>query len=212
MGAEEIWPLFRLRLETPSLLLRAAREADVCVLAAKLPDDLELDPTLPVHEGLPERQRRAVAELQQHWRRLGEWTADAWRLPFAVALDGQLVGVQTLEGVRFRLRRGVETASWLIADVRGRGGREMRAAVLHLAFEELGTRFAESGAWHDNYSSLGVSRSLGYEDDGYDIHVHGDRVDRMPRVILWRERWQEVARPPVTVAGLEACLPLFGLG
>lgn len=137
---------------------------------------------------------------------------DVWPLPFAVTFEGRLVGIQTLEGERFPVRRGVETASWLLPDVRGRGfGREMRAAVLHLAFDCLGARFAESGAWHENRASLGVSRSLGYEDNGYEVHVVGDRVDRMPRVILTVERWRQVDRPPATVSGLEPCLPLFGI-
>ena len=113
-----MWPLFGLRLETPNLVLRAATEQDVCTLASALPDDLELDPSLPRHEGLSERQQRAVRELQQHWRRLGGWTADSWNLPFAVTLDDRLVGIQTLEGEQFRVRRAVETAGWLMVDVR----------------------------------------------------------------------------------------------
>ena len=212
MGREAIWPLFGLRLETPSLTLRCASEDDVCVLAAMLPADLESDPSLPRHERLPHDEERAIGELQQYWRNVGSWTAASWKLPFVVETEGALIGIQTLEADAFTTRRLVDTASWLVAAARGRGhGREMRAAVLQLAFAGLGAHFAVSSAWHDNHASLGVSRSLGYVENGIDLHVRDDRVDRLQRMILAVERWRAVARPDVRVVGLDECLPLFGL-
>ncbi|MGH9119055.1 MAG: GNAT family N-acetyltransferase [Acidimicrobiales bacterium] len=214
MSAAVVWPLFGLELTTPRVLLRAATESDIVTLAAQLPPDLEVDPSRPHHPALPTDQQRAAGELQQYWRNLGTWTATSWEVPFVVAVDGRLVGTQTLEGEDFPRRRVVETASWLLRDVRGRGiGRDMRAAVLHLAFEGLGAQAAVTSAWADNARSLGVSRSLGYIDNGYDIHVHGDHADRMVRLIMTRPRWldQGAGRPEVEILGLEACLPLFGL-
>lgn len=212
MGRDAVWPLFGLRLETRSLTLRCATEGDVCVLAAILPADLEVDPALPRHDGLSDVEQRAIGELQQYWRNLGSWTAESWKLPFVVEVDGDLVGTQTLEADAFTTRRVVDTASWLVAEARGRGrGREMRAAVLHLAFAGLGAHFAVSSASHDNHASLGVSRSLGYVDNGVDLHVRGGRVDRLQRMLLTAEQWREVARPEVTVVGLDDCLALFGL-
>ena len=76
---------------------------------------------------------------------------------------------------------------------------EMRVAVLQLAFAGLGAHFAVSSAWHDNHASLGVSRSLGYVENGIDLHVRDDRVDRLQRMILAVERWRAVARPDVRV-------------
>lgn len=212
MGREAVWPLFGLRLDTAMATLRCATEDDVCGLAGALPTDLELDPSLPCHTGLAEPRHRAIGELQQYWRRMGAWTAESWKIPFAVEVDGHLVGTQTLEGEAFPRLRVVDTASWLVAHARGRGvGREMRAAVLHLAFDQLGAVAAVSSAWHDNHASLGVSRSLGYVDNGYELHARGERVDRIRRMILTADRWPTVVRPAVTVAGLDDCLPLFGL-
>ena len=212
MGCEAVWPLFGFRLETSALTLRCATEADMCVLAAMLPTDLEVDPSLPHHEGLAPPEQRAIGELQQYWRNLGSWTADSWKLPFVVEVDGGPVGCQTLEADGFPTRRLVDTASWLVVEARGRGwGRAMRAAVLHLAFDGLGASFAVSSAWHDNHASLGVSRSLGYVDNGIDMHVHDGRADRLQRMLLTAERWRGVVRPDVTIVGLDACRSLFGL-
>ncbi|MBA2553338.1 MAG: GNAT family N-acetyltransferase [Geodermatophilaceae bacterium] len=124
-----------------------------------------------------------------------------------------LVGSQTLEADQFADLGVVDTASWLVPQWRGRGvGREMRAAVLHLAFAELGAVAAVTSAWHDNHASLGVSRSLGYLDNGYELHARGDRADRMERLILTVDRWRDLADlATVDIAGLRPCLPLFGL-
>jgi RimJ/RimL family protein N-acetyltransferase len=177
-----------------------------------LPPDLEVDPSLPRHEGLSDVEQRAIGELQQYWRNLGSWTAEAWKLPFVVEADGAVIGVQTLEANDFTRLRVVDTASWLVAEARGTGrGREMRAAVLHLAFAGLGADFAVSSAWHDNHASLGVSRSLGYVDNGVELQARGNRADRLQRMILTAERWREVARPDVTVVGLDDSRALFGL-
>jgi RimJ/RimL family protein N-acetyltransferase len=207
------WPMSGLSIRSPRLTLRFASERDMSALAADLPADVETDPSLPQHTGLAAVQARSVQELQQYWRNLGNWTAQAWKAPFAVVRAGRLVGVQTLEGVDFARRRVVETASWLLVSERGQGvGREMRAAVLHLAFEGLGARAATSTAWHDNAASIAVSRSLGYVDNGYDLHVRNNRSDRMMRMILTAAAWQQRVRPAFEVSGLNSCLPFFGVG
>ncbi len=212
MTGTEIWPFFGLRLETQRLVVRCATEQDVCTLAGVLPPDVETDPSLPSHPGFAQALQRSMGELQQYWRNLGAWTADAWKIPFVVEIEQRPLGIQTLEGEDFARRRVVDTASWLLADARSRGiGREMRAAVLHLAFEGLGARAAVTSAWHDNVASLGVSRSLGYVDNGYEVQVHAGRADRMQRMILTGDRWRDVDQPAVTIRGLEPCLPLFEL-
>jgi RimJ/RimL family protein N-acetyltransferase len=61
----------------------------------------------------------------------------------------------------------VKTGSWLGRDFQGRGlGKEMRAAVLALAFDGLGAEVAETEAFVVSTASAGVSRSLGYEPNG----------------------------------------------
>jgi hypothetical protein len=59
----------------------------------------------------------------------------------------------------FSLLRSVGTGSWLGTEYQGQGiGKEMRSAVLHLAFAGLGAQIARSGAYFDNEASLRVSR------------------------------------------------------
>jgi RimJ/RimL family protein N-acetyltransferase len=209
------WPLTALRLTTPDLVLRAMREHDVPGLAARLPDDVELDPSLPAYPGLDRRAGRAAALHQYYGREIGSWSADDWTLLLVAEHDGEVIGSQGLEGRDFPRRRTVETSSYLVAQ-RGRGlGRQMRVAVLALAFDHLGALAAETEAWHDNDASLGVSRSVGYEPNGETLHVRegSGAADRMVRLRLTRERWEAggLGRD-VLVEGLQTCLPLFGQG
>ena len=205
-----VWPLGGLRLETADLLLRLPSTEEALELAGLAPAGLETDPSWPA----PPTAARPVATevLQWFWRALGTWTTEHWRLPLGVWLDGRAVGFQELEAERFGLLKTVETSSWLVEDVRGRGiGTAMRAAVLGLAFEHLGAELATSGAWEDNAGSLGVSRSLGYEDDGEVRHVHRDRLGVLRRVRLARSAW-DPGRHHVAVEGLDACRGWFGEG
>jgi RimJ/RimL family protein N-acetyltransferase len=84
--------------------------------------------------------------------------------------------------------------------------------MLHLAFAGLGAHVAETSAWHDNDASLGVTRTLGYEVNGWALELRRARAERHLRFLLTRERWDEHRRADIAVVGLEACLPSFGLG
>jgi RimJ/RimL family protein N-acetyltransferase len=207
------WPLTGLRLHTGELTLRPVTETDLHLLGALLPDDVELDPSAPRPFGLTGRAERAVVLRQEYWRHLGAWTPSAWRLPLLVLLSGEPVGFQELEGKDdFLVRRIVDSSSWLIKSARGRGiGRAMRSAILALAFEGLGAEAAVTEAWHDNAASLGVSRSLGYVDDGTHDHPRGAGTDRMVALRLDRAAWHARPRPPVRIEGLDACRHLFGV-
>jgi RimJ/RimL family protein N-acetyltransferase len=204
------WPLFDLRLSTRRLVLRPCTEDDAGALAAVKPPDVETDPSLPFL-GVDEDLRRGTQVLQFHWRALGTWTLDHWRLTFAVFADDLLIGAQELEGHDLATRGVVETSSWLLQEVRGHGyGTEMRAAVLSLAFDQLGALVAETEAWHHNASSLGVSSRLGYEPNGETLELNHGSVERMVRMRLTRERWRlSAASYPVTVTGIEACRHLM---
>jgi len=107
----------------------------------------------------------------------------------------------------------VHTGSWIGRRYQGRGiGTEMRAAVLSLAFDDLHAEHARSTAHSDNAASLGVSRKLGYADDGIEHFVVRGQAINARRLLLDRATWQ--ARRPlrVRVSGLAPCLPWFGLG
>ena len=67
--------------------------------------------------------------------------------------------MQDLIGVDFSTFGTVTSFSWLVDDQRGRGlGHEMRAAILHLAFDGLGAKEASSDAFVDNHGSNAISR------------------------------------------------------
>ena len=206
------WPLPGLRLHTGEVTLRPVIEADLHLLGALLPDDVELNPDAPRPFGLTGRAERAVVLRQEYWRHLGAWTPSAWRLPLLVLLSGEPVGFQELEGKDdFLVRRTVDTSSWLVATARGHGiGKAMRTAVLALAFEGLNADSAVTEAWHDNAASLGVSRSLGYVDAGTHDHPRAGGTDQMVGLHLDRTAWQAHPRPPVRIEGLDACRHLFG--
>ena len=102
-------------------------------------------------------------------------------------VDDQILGVQDLVGIDFLHTRQVRTASWLGLEFQGQGyGREMREAVLHLAFNELGATHALSGYLEDNVSSQKVSESLGYVATSVEeVEVRG-RLVRHTKLVLER--------------------------
>jgi RimJ/RimL family protein N-acetyltransferase len=112
----------------------------------------------------------------------------------------------------FAVKRQVGTGSWLGKAHQGRGiGKEMRAAILHLAFAGLGAARATSGAFENNAASLAVSRALGYVENGDDIGAPRGKPMRQIRLLLTRADWEKNRRADIRIHGLEPCLPMFGL-
>jgi len=207
------WPLFDLRLTIADLVLRPTTEADLPAIAALLPADVELDPSLPGFPGPDTAADRAARIYQGYWGGLGRWRPASWDLVFLVERSGVILGQQTLEAKDFAVLQTVETASWLVTEARGRGiGKQMRLAVLALAFEGLGALVAETEAWHHNAASLGVSASLGYLPNGSYRHASATGADEMVRMRLPAERWRELhGATTVEISGLEPCLPHMGV-
>jgi RimJ/RimL family protein N-acetyltransferase len=100
-----------------------------------------------------------------------------------------------------------------VTAARGRGlGKQMRIAVLALAFGPLAAEAAITSAWHDNHASLGVSRALGYQPNGESLHAHPGRLDVLTHLRLLRADWLASGLgDQVEITGFDACLPLFGL-
>jgi RimJ/RimL family protein N-acetyltransferase len=208
------WPLAGLWLETPRLHLRVPSEADLdalATLAASGVHDPEVQPfAVPWTDASP--AARARGTLQYQWRQRGNWTPDHWNLELVVARDGTVVGTQSMSARDFAVLREVSTGSWLGLEHQGQGiGTEMRAADLHLAFAGLGAQSARSGAFTDNPASLGVSRKLGYAADGIDRELVRGRAAVTRRLRLDAGAWRASHTLPVTIHGLEPCLPMFGL-
>jgi RimJ/RimL family protein N-acetyltransferase len=207
------WPLFDLRLRCRGVTLRAVRESDLPHLAAIQPDDYDRDPRAELFGGLdlPANLRKLC--YQTYWHSVGTWSPASWNLELAVESDGEVVGIQSLEAERFAALRTVDSGSWLIRAVRGRGiGVAMRMAVLGLAFDQLGAVAAVSSARADNLASLGVSRRIGYTDNGVSLTESADGVIELTHVRLLAADWRAAGHGrEVTVTGFEACRPWFGL-
>jgi RimJ/RimL family protein N-acetyltransferase len=208
------WPLFGLRLTTPRLELRVPDLADLAdladVAAAGVHDPSRQPFAVPWTDGTPAEVARGTVQYQ--WRMLGQWTPDNWSLHFVTVHDGQVIGTQALDAREFATLREVGTGSWLGRVHHGRGfGTEMRAAVLELAFAGLGAQWATSEAFADNAASYGVSRRLGYVDDGVARHVVRGEAVVGRRLRLDRTGWAAARTVEVRIEGLEPCLPLFGI-
>ncbi|MGK5559000.1 GNAT family N-acetyltransferase [Actinomadura kijaniata] len=209
------FPPLGLRLTTPRLELRLPAPEELAALAELAASGVH-DPSVmpflvPWTDGPPAEVARSV--VQYHWRQLAAWTPRDWTLDLTVFHGGEVVGQQGITGRDLAVTRQVSTGSWLGLRHQGKGlGTEMRAAVLHLAFAGLGAEEAVSGAFADNHASHAVSRKLGYEPDGVERRaVRGSLVVER-RLRLTREAWERHRSVPVTVEGLDACLPMFGVG
>ncbi len=144
---------------------------------------------------------------------MGTWSPASWSMAFAVEYEGGVVGVQSLVAEDFLSVRTVDTGSWLTRSVRGRGiGVAMRMAVLGLAFDHLTAQAAVTSARHDNGASRGVSKRLGYRDNGVSLNASGSGLIELAHMRLTIADWQasNLSRQ-VHASGLEPCLPWFGL-
>jgi RimJ/RimL family protein N-acetyltransferase len=214
-GMNQWWPPAGLRLTTPRLELRFPTESDLsdlADLAAAGVHDPAVQPfVVPWTDAAP--ADRARSTLQYQWSQPARWQPSEWSLDLIVVHDRAVVGTQGISAADFAVVREVGTGSWLGQAHQGRGiGTEMRAAVLHLAFAGLGAHYATSGAFIDNIASQRVSRKLGYVDDGIERRLRRGQPATLLRFRLDRETWQATRTVPVEIAGLEACLAMFGLG
>ena len=80
----------------------------------------------------------------------------------------------------------------------------MRAAVLGFAFDGLGAQVAETSAFLDNAASNGVSRALGYEENGFgSLAPRGCRPGH-PEIPDDRRGLAVAAAPALAIEGLDA--------
>ena len=213
-AVNEYWPLFDLRITTPRLELRYPDDELVSRLAVLAAEGIHPPDTMPFRVPWT-RQPVGVLQLEamkHFWRQRSALSPVDWHVPFAALSDGELVGVQECFAVKFPTIRTVQTGSWIGLAHQGRGiGKEMRAAVLHLAFDGLGAIRAETGAWEDNTASIAVTRSQGYVENG-DEHLDREgHPTRMIRFRLTREDWTRHRRSNIVVHNLDPCLELLGI-
>lgn len=208
-----VWPLYDLQLRTSRLELRLPDEGEIAELCAVARAGIHPPGEMPfgVAWSTKPSPRFEREFIQWHWQQRADWTAEAWSLELVVFLDRRPIGSQSLLARQFATFHAVHTGSWLGLGQQGRGfGKEMRGAVLTLAFEGLGAEVATTEAFLDNPASAGVSRSLGYLPNGAGS-IAPEGVSRpTERFRLTRDIWAARPRPPVTVVGLEACREMFG--
>jgi RimJ/RimL family protein N-acetyltransferase len=209
------WPFFDLAVRTPLLELRIPTDEMLVGLAGVItagihePSWMPFDDPPWTDESSPDRER---SWMQRQWGARTTITPGEWRLRFAVVLGGRAVGMQDLFATSFPALRTVATYSWLGQRHQGQGiGKEMRAAVLHLAFEGFGAQRAASDAFDDNLASAGVSRALGYAENGREWALRRGAAAPMQRFLLTREEWPPRRRDDISLVGVEACQALLGL-
>jgi RimJ/RimL family protein N-acetyltransferase len=210
----ELWPQYGLTISTPRLELRPPREeelAELAQLAGRGVHRADERPFLtPWTDGSPEDRARFV--LQDHWGQLGGWSVQAWRLGLGVFRHRDPLGVVTLRARDFLVVGEVTTSAWLGIEHQGKGyGTEARIGLLTLAFDHLEANAALTEVFKDNHSSQGVSRKLGYEHDGISVDAREGEAVVSDCLRLTREKWTQQKRPAVTVDGMAACRPMFGL-
>ncbi len=209
------WPLWDVHIRTPRLELRPLREREMADLVGVIDGGLHDPTTMPfltpfTDEDPPERTREAYRFWFRNW---AEWSVDSGHLPLAVYEGERCVGAQGVQATRFPLLRTVSTGSFLGLQYQGRGiGKEMRAAVLHLAFAGLGAERAVTEAYTDNVASQKVTESLGYRSNGTDVVPRRDGTGVVRRYVLARAEWEARGRDDIELDGLSRdTLDMFGL-
>ena len=210
---DDAWPLFALSLRTERLVLRLPNDDDLLRMIDVAKAGIHAPDAMPF--GVPWSTIPSPAFeqgfLKHHWGVRATWTPDRWFLNLMVELDGAPIGSQSIDAADFAVTRTIHTGSWLGRAFQGKGfGKEMRAAVLGLAFDGLGAQVATSEAFLDNDASNGVSRSLGYEANGYGSLAPEGVPRETQRFRMTLDGWRSRPRPPITIEGLDRCRELFG--
>jgi RimJ/RimL family protein N-acetyltransferase len=214
-GIEAAWPLFGLRVRTERLVLRLPTDDDLVRLLAVAKEGIHPPDEMPFGIAWTDAAGPAFDRgfLQHHWQLRGNWSPEDWQLNLLIERDGEPIGSQSIHAAAFATMRTVDTGSWLGQAFQGQGyGKEMRSAVLALAFDGLGARLAMTEAFLDNAASNAVSRAIGYEDNGRGSLAPQGVARETQRFRMTLDGWRARPRPPVSIEGLSPCLPLFGAG
>jgi len=202
-------PLYSLRIRTPRLELRLPTEAELVELYEVAAAGIHPPEEMPFGVAWTDDLTEA-SFLAYHHSTRETWTPESWKIDLGTWVDGVLAGVQGIGADGYAEQRTIATGSWLGSGHQGRGvGTEMRAAVVELAFRELGAASVTSSAFEANAASRRVSEKLGYSVVGRESI--SPRGIPQPHLLLRLERDEWTGAPfLVAVEGVEPCLPLFG--
>jgi RimJ/RimL family protein N-acetyltransferase len=208
-----LWPLFDLVIRSSRLELRLPTDEELVGLAAVARAGIHPVSEMPFAGPWSTLASPAFERnfIQHHWAMRATWSPDDWMLNLGIYLDGRPIGSQSVIGRQFSIFRTISTGSWLGLPYQGRGlGKEMRAAALAFGFDHLGAVRADTQAFLDNERSTGVSRSLGYVEDGIGQYAPEGVARTTQRFRMTADAWRAVPHDPIEVIGLDGCRDLFG--
>ena len=162
-----------MRIMLRPLRARADRAEFVQLRARNAAWTREWDSTSPVQQ--------APVSFAQMVRQQDRLAARGELLPFAVAVDGVLVGQMHLFNIVRGALRSAGVGYWISEQYAGRGITPfaLATAVDH-AFDEVGLHRVEVNIRPDNHSSLAVVRKLDLRDEGLRrayLHINGQWRD-----------------------------------
>lgn len=214
MDIADLWPPFALRVTCGPLELRPLRDADFPEVLAVAHAGIHAPELQPFYFPWTDAKGTDLERsfLQYHWRMRTELSPEKWALDLGVWHQGRFVGVQGVSTQDFPVTRTGETGSWLGREFHGQGiGTLMRQAICVLCFDHLGFEEVTSGAFTDNPASLGVSRKVGYRENGERRLARKGALATNRLLVLAPD---DLVRPPydVEVVGADAFLELVGVG
>lgn len=207
------WPILDLRVRTPRLELCLPGDDALIALARLVESGIHPPDYMPFTVPWTDRPSPELGQrfIQWHWRARAGWSPRSWQLRFVALEEGRLVGEQDLEADDFGVLRTVTGGVWVGGAHQRRGlAREMREAVLHLAFAGLGARAAGAMTFDDNKAALALLRGLAYVENGSEPAVRRGAPGRFLRFQLDRAGWERIRRDDIAIEGLEPCLSLLG--
>lgn len=210
-----LWPFPALRVTSGDLELRYLDDdllMQAALVAADGIHDAEAMPfTVPWTRGTPDEVAASV--LRYQWNARSQLSPERWNLELGVLRGGEVVGIQGAHATDFPVTRQAETGSWLGRRFHGQGiGTRMRRMMLHLLFEGLGADRATTAAFADNPSSVGVTRRLGYRENGRETLAREGAAVESIRYVLTRDAWAaDAARPQLVLEGVDGVRRYLGL-
>ena len=234
---DDLWPLAALRVRSGDLELRYMDDADVHALARLAAEGIhapEAMPfTVPWTRGTPDRggPQHPGLPVGCSARRS---RPEKWNLELAVVRDGEVLGTQSLMAHDFPVtpdggdrlvaraaapgpgdrHQDAADGSWLGLRHHGQGvGTRMRLMILHLFFEGFDGLRATTSAFDDNGPSNGVTRRIGYAENGVEVLAREGKPAVSRRYVLDRAAWDArpaELRPEVSLVGVDGAREQLG--
>ncbi|WP_425358516.1 GNAT family N-acetyltransferase [Xylanimonas cellulosilytica] len=144
-----------------------------------------------------------TATFGEYVRLLSQQARSGTSLPFAVDLDGALVGQLTVSSITYGSLCSAAIGYWVSKDVAGRGVIPTGVAMAtDYCFQVLGLHRIEVNIRPENERSLRVVEKLGFRDEGTRVrylHIQGDWRDHRTFALTAEEvpggllaRWQRI--------------------